>query len=270
MYEPQPHRRARRISHEWLFALPGGALPSQIECAGKSYRLVDTFKHDFFAATGLYALAGDGSDDRVVLKVNRINDFFGVPLRWVGRLLARRELLLYRAAKGIDGVPALIGAVGDTGVLHAYVPGRPLARRDMVADTFFDELLNLLRALHARHIAYVDLNKRQNILLGADGRPYLFDFQISLYLPPDGWRRWRPVRWLLRRFQKADYYHFLKHKRRLQPHRLTAAEEGELARLSPWIRLHRAWARPLTRVRRLLLRRLQAGVDTHVAGSSAK
>ena len=71
------------------------------------------------------------------------------------------------------------------------MPGYPLGRDERVSDTFFDELAELVSWLHERHMAYVDLNKRQNILMGDDGRPYLIDFQISLHLPPTGWRRWR-------------------------------------------------------------------------------
>jgi hypothetical protein len=154
--------------------------------------------------------------------------------------------------------------------MHAFVPGHPLGRREIVGDIFFDELLALVRALHARHVAYVDLNKRQNILVGDDGRPYLIDFQIALHWPPTGWRRWQPLRWLLAHFQHGDYYHCLKHKRRLRPDLLTADEAAVLRRLSPWIRLHRWLTRPLTDLRRRTLRHLQAGADGAVPGSAAK
>lgn len=191
-------------------------------------------------------------------------------MNWAGRFLGQREIRLYRATHDLTGVPALLGPLGPTGFLHAFVPGHPLERYEPVSDTFFDELLTLLDALHSRHIAYVDLNKRQNILLGEDGRPHLIDFQISLWLPPVGWGRLPPVRWFLRRFQQGDYYHCLKHKRRLRPDLLTAAEERVVTRVGFWIRLHRLIARPLTQLRRRFLRALQADETTPIAGSSAK
>jgi hypothetical protein len=255
-----------RLPHPWLYALPGGRLPELVTCAGQRFQLAETFKHDFFAATGLY----DGPAGRAVLKINRTNEFFGLPMHWAGRLLARREIRLYRATHDLPGVPPLLGPAGETGFMHAFVPGHPLGRRELVSGTFFDELLALLRALHDRHIAYVDLNKRQNILVGDDGQPYLIDFQISLLWPPVGWRRWAPVRWLLARFQHGDYYHCLKHKRRLRPDLLTADETREVSRLSPWIRVHRWIARPLTQLRRWILRRLHADDSAPVAGASAK
>ncbi len=260
-------RSSPRPRHPWLYALPGARLPANVYCLGRPYQLIHTFKHDFFAGTGLYR----GDDGHLaVLKMNRTEPAFGVPLRCIGRFLAAREIRLYRLTADLPGVPALTGPVGDTGLMHDFVPGHPLGRRDAVSDTFFDELMDLLRALHRRNIAYVDLNKRQNILKGDDGRPYLIDFQISLWLPNRGWRRAAPVRWLLRRFQQADRYHTLKHKRRLRPDQLTPDEEAVVERLSIWIRLHRSVARPLTMLRRRVLKGLQAEDEAEVPGSSAK
>ncbi len=241
-------------------------MPQTVACRGGLYTLVETFKHDFFAATGLYR----GPEGFAVLKVGRTNDFFSLPMGWVGRFLGRREIRLYEQAHDLSGVPRLIGPVGETGFLHEFVPGHPLGRREPVGDAFFEELLGLLRSLHDRHIAYVDLNKRENVLVGDDGKPYLIDFQISLLLPPVGWGRLRLLRWLLHRFQQADVYHCLKHKRRSRPDLLTPDEQRLVSRLSIWIRLHRWIARPLTQLRRRILRRLQRGDDVPVAGSSAK
>lgn len=261
-----PKQPVRRIRHPWLYALPGGELPAHLWVAGRRYDLAHTFKHDFFAATGLYR----SNAEKVVAKFNRRSPFFGIPLLWIGRLLGRHEVHLYQQAHDLRGVPRLLAAIDDTGLLHDFVPGRPLGRREAVSDTFFDDLLELLQTLHRRDIAYVDLNKRQNILVGDDGRPYLIDFQISLHLPPVGWRAWRPVRWMLHHFQHGDYYHYLKHKRRLRPDLLTPSEVAVLDRLNLGIRLHRWCTRPLTHLRRQILRLLNAGQASEVAGSDAK
>ena len=242
-------------------------MPEDVSCAQRRYELVETFKHDFFAATGMYR----GPDGQLaVLKINRVTNLAGIRLDWIGMILARREIAMYRRMSGVAGVPRLIGAVGPTALMHDFVPGHPLGRREQVSDAFFDQLRDLLDETHKRHMAYVDLNKRQNILMGDDGRPYLIDFQISLYIPPAGWTRFAPFRWFLTRFQQADWYHVLKHKRRLRPDQMTPAETARVERLSIWIRLHRILARPLTHLRRKALKRLQAAEDVSVLGSSAK
>lgn len=266
MKTPARPDRRRPLKHAWLYALPGATLPPSVTCRGTRYEHVRTFKHDFFAATGLYR----GPDGLAVLKLGRSTDFLSLPTAWIGRLLTKREMRLYRLTQDLPGIPRMLGPVGENGFLHAYVPGHPLGRTESVSDTFFDELAELLEALHDRHVAYVDLNKRQNILMGDDGKPHLIDFQISLFLPPTGWRRLPPVRWLLTRFQQADDYHCLKHKRRLRPDLLTPAERARVQCLSIWIRLHRWVARPLTNLRRRMLKRLKKSEDVCVAGSSTK
>jgi hypothetical protein len=259
-------RNIRRPRYPWLYALPEADLPAFVTCRGVRYEHVETFKHDFFAATGLYR----GPKGLAVVKLGRRNDLLTFPMKWLGSYLVRREVRMCAEMQGIAGIPRLLGLVGNDGFLHAFVPGHPLGRYELVSDSFFDELLALLRATHARHIAYVDLNKRQNILVGSDGKPYLIDFQVSLFLPPTEWQRLWPVRWLLARFQQADWYHYLKHKRRLRPDLLTAAERERLQRLSIWIRIHRWLTRPLTYLRRRTLSRLRRGEELPVAGSSAK
>jgi hypothetical protein len=256
----------KRLKYPWLCALRDGELPPVVTHAGTTYRLCQTFKHDFFAATGLYA----GPGGPLVLKLGRTSDFLSLPMSWAGKYLETREYQLLQQAQGVPGVPRLVGRVGKNGVLREFVPGHPLGRREAVSDGFFEQLGATLKALHHRHIAYVDLNKRQNILVGEDGRPYLIDFQISLFLPPNGWRKTWPVRRLLARFQQADVYHYLKHKRRLRPDLLTPAERARVERVGPWIRLHRLVARPLTHLRRRTLARLQKSEVGSVPGSAAK
>ncbi|MBI5864747.1 MAG: hypothetical protein HZB38_09600, partial [Planctomycetes bacterium] len=202
-------QRTSKSRYPWLYALPHAVLPKTVRCEGRVYTHVETFKHDFFAATGLYR----GPDGRLhVLKLGRRMPFLTFPMRWLGEWLTRREVRLYSKLHGMAGIPALTGLLADgSGFLHAFVPGHPLGRDERVGDAFFTELLAMVKELHRRDIAYVDLNKRQNVLVGDDGRPYLIDFQISLDLPPVGWRRLPPVRWLLARFQHGDWYHCLKH-----------------------------------------------------------
>jgi hypothetical protein len=177
----------------------------------------------------------------------------------------------YTLCQGHPRVPRLIGVVGPNhGFLHDFIPGHPLGRDERVSDSFFDELIALVAWLHERDMAYVDLNKRQNILMGDDGRPYLIDFQISLHLPPRGWRKLAPVRWLLARFQHGDRYHCLKHKRRLRPDLLTDGERAEVESVGFWIRVHRWISHPLRTARRRTLKRLEQSETVSVTGSTAK
>lgn len=232
-----------------LQAFPQG-LPGEFSCAGEVFRFRRQFKHDFFAATGHYV--SDGGR-QVVLKLQRTRPFFGLPLRWLGAWLTRHEANLYRDLADVAGVPALVGTLGPTGFVHEFVPGDQLRREKKVSDTFFDELADLLRAVHARGIAYVDLNKRQNILVGEDGRPWLIDFQISFRL---GRRRGAIPRLVLQTLQEHDWYHFAKHKRRCRADLMTEREIAASYEPTGLLQTHRRVSRPYFKVRRWILKKL--------------
>jgi hypothetical protein len=247
--KPRPH---------WLKALGGESLPETVAIDGVPHRLRETFKHDSWAATGLYE--GPAGVRRVV-KLHRQAPVGSVPLSWLGRRMARHEMRLLQTLGDLKGVPKLAGQVTVNGcqlnnaVARDYIEGHPLGNRENVNESFFPSLSALLRAMHSRKIAYVDLHKRENILVNEAGEPFLIDFQISVAWP----RRLvaGPLFTLLRR---SDEYHLMKHWARLRPEQC-GFDAVALRKQIPWmIRAHRLVARPLRELRRWLLVKL--GVRT--------
>jgi hypothetical protein len=231
-------------------ALGASDPPLHIEIDGIGYRRLEILKHDSWAATAIYV----NGPRRVVCKFNRQQPILGLPARWLGRCLARRETAMLERLADVPNVPASIGPVRAHGQTldyvsgHDYVPGHPLGLGEKVSAKFFPELRAVIEEMHRRGLAYVDLHKRENILVGKDGRPYLIDFQISLALPASGPLSWLPCRFLLSFFQKSDLYHLAKHERRSGP-----AEGGATLRRPWWIQVHRLIAQPFRTVRRRLL-----------------
>jgi RIO-like serine/threonine protein kinase len=235
-----------------MLALGRRQPPKAVCQEGRIYRHAQTVKHDFFAMTAFY---DDESGHRIVVKMSREADFFGVPLIGIGRWLCRREMRFYRILEDLPNVPRLLGSLGRTAFVHSFVPGRPLARDAAVPDGFFANLRAVLEEVHRRGIAYADANKCPNMLLGDDGLPYLIDFQISWDLYELGNN---PInRWWRARLQREDIYHLLKHKRRLRPDELTEQELEFIRRPSALIRLHRWITKPYFLVRRAIFRRLR-------------
>ncbi len=238
-----------------LYACGTKGLPRSVFIADRQWSLVRTFKHDFFAATGLYqeTLHSQRQGDapgRIVLKIGRHQSFLGLPLGWLGRFLTRREVRLLQHLDSLEQVPCLVSEFGRNGFAYYYIEGRSLDEKPDVPDCFFEDLTKLLDTIHRLDVCYLDFNKRGNILIGADKRPYLIDFQISIRLA----RRWcKPLRTML---QREDRYHLLKHKSRLRPDLMTEAEMEHAQRRSAVIRIHRFLTVPLRTARRRLLRRL--------------
>lgn len=235
-----------------LRALGRSEPPQSIHVCGNLYHFAHCFKHDFFACTALY----QGPAGKIVLKLGRQADICGLPARWIGRYLAGHEANCYEAVADLDAVPKLLGRWGPTGIVHQFVDGQPLSRDITVPDDFFDRLERAVRAIHARGMAYVDLEKRQNVLVGVDGKPYLVDFQISWRPPSVNGRRSGPARWLLRRLQEGDRYHILKLRRRFRRDQLTDEQLRRSYHKPFWIRLHASLTAPLLKIRRRTLSRL--------------
>ncbi len=225
--------------------------PAQVQVGGADYRRITIFKHDSWAATALYE---NDSGQQVVCKFNRRQPILGIPMLWLGRLLARREAGMYARLAPVSQVPDGCGDVYVDGVrstnaaTHRFVAGTPLCNNTVVGDAFFDELESLVSRLHERRIAYVDLHKVENVIVGQDGRPYLIDFQISVHLPQTCL-----LNWLLGLLQRSDSYHVAKMKLRLRPD-LCDYDHQTIANNRPWwIRLHRLVAVPFRSTRRRLL-----------------
>jgi len=250
-----------RIVRPWLHALGDEGMPVAVELAGESFRHRRTFKHDFYAATGLYE---GRAGRRVVLKLGRRRQFFGMPLRWFGRLMIGHERRLYALVHDLDGIPRYAGDWGEAGFAHEYVEGHPLQPGERVREDFFDELEALVRELHARGIACADLEKRENTLVDLQGRPHLIDFQISWHWPlrgepRAGVQRFLPDavgRWIFHRLCTADRYHLGKQRRRHDRHRLSREEIEATRELPAGVRFHRRFVLPIIRLRRHALRLL--------------
>jgi len=230
--------------------------PRRVEVAGGAYEPVRVFKHDFFAATCLYAGVGEAQPERIVVKLYRTQPFLGLAMAWAGRLMRDREQATYAALAGVRGVPRWIGRVGPTGHAVEYVRATPLDHfPNGPPPGFFDRLRRLFDEIHARGVGYCDANKRSNILVGEDGQPFLVDYQICLRLRHD-WPG--PLRALSRacveHARRCDLYHLYKHKRRLRPEELSGREDLLSRRRSLLHTLHRKLTDPWRAIRRRFLR----------------
>lgn len=146
----------------------------------------------------------------------------GVRLAWAAGRLARREADHLERLAGVAGIPALVGRPSADVFLRAWVDGTTLRERADVPDAVFPELRALLAAVHARGVAYADLAKEENILVGDDGHAWLIDFQISV-------ARGGGLGALVPMLQRADRYHLARHVKRRRPDQLTDADREALA-----------------------------------------
>jgi predicted Ser/Thr protein kinase len=225
---------------------------------GKTYRLEKILKQDFFAATGRYVGpdGADGKPEKAVLKHYHTEPWLGIWLEWTGVAMCKREVRHYRLLEDLAGIPKLLGRVGKSAFAHAWVEGDDLLDvKDVVPDDFFDRLEALVGAIHDRGMAYVDMNKPDNVLVGPGGQPFLIDFQISYLAGP---RCGRIRRRILAALQREDMYHVRKLKRKIRRDLMTPEEIENSYRRSRLLRFHRLFGAPLRDLRRKILDHLKA------------
>lgn len=244
-----------------FYACGKEGLPRTIHLKNYEYTLSKSLKHDFFAATALYKLSNhqgqaNNPPPKVVLKMHRKQHLLGLPMSWLGKILRNHEVENLRRLQFLSQVPKLISLYDNAGFIYEYIDGLSLAEAKDLSDDFFDRLLDLLNRIHSRGIAYLDMNKRSNIIIGTDGRPFLIDFQISLYVNKNPLIGKSLAERLSDCLQKADLYHLFKHKRKLKPQLLTPEEKNISLTKTKLIALHRLIAEPFKKLRRDLLRYL--------------
>jgi RIO-like serine/threonine protein kinase len=147
------------------------------------------------------------------------------PYRWIAGAwnLAREKKALGRL-RGLEGIPQIEGFVGRWILLLTYFEGRDLGkvRRAIQTPEFFDELLALVKEMHARGVVHLDLRQRRNVLLGKGRKPVILDFGTALCL--------RPGTWLHHRLARIDRSGVVKYKVRANPDKLTEREQRLLDR----------------------------------------
>lgn len=257
-------QKIRREFGYQLYACGQQGMPKQIEFKNHQYQLTRVFKHDFFAATGLYEfyrptrISEQTPPSRIVLKLSRQKHFLGLPLLWLGKLISKHEFSNLCHLADLQGTPQVLSRYGKTGLIYEYIEGKPLSLVEKVPENFFDNLAELIDQVHQKNIVYVDMNKRNNILCGPNGRPSLVDFQISLHID-ESKSPCRPIlKYVKEKLIKADIYHIFKHKRRICPELLTPKEKDISRCSSRWIKFHRLIATPFRKLRRALLNFLRA------------
>ncbi|MGD9496204.1 MAG: hypothetical protein AB7Y46_07830 [Armatimonadota bacterium] len=118
-------------------------------------------------------------EDAVVKDYGRRGNLFK---RLLGAFLAQREAAALRRAEGVPNVPRLLASPRPWMIVTEHIEAVPVTSPEAPAlgPGFFARLSDLIDQLHARGIAHGDLEKLDNVLVTADGRPALVDFAAAI------------------------------------------------------------------------------------------
>jgi len=131
-------------------------------------------------------------------------------LRKARQATLEREYAAYRRLAGVEGVPACHGLLEGRYLVLEFIEGT--AYRHAVwqdRDRWFAELLEVIRAFHARGVSHGDLKSKTNLIVGADQKPYIIDFGTT-FLHKEGFH---PVNnYLFEYGKRLDINAWVKHK----------------------------------------------------------
>ena len=158
------------------------------------------------------------------------------PIRLIGLPQVAREARAYRALAGVEHIPELRGTPDRLTLVIDFVEGKRLThvRKQPGSNRpYVEQLGRLVKAMHSRGVAHLDLRGRDNILVDPGGVLRLIDFAASYTSTPGslGHRFLFPV------LRSIDRSAFLKWKRLLTPDDLTDVEKRKLKRYDRWRRL---------------------------------
>ena len=97
-----------------------------------------------------------------------------------------REFAANQRLQGIEGIPACYGLLEKRYLLTEFIDGTTYRHASWVdRDSWFAELLVIIRAFHARGVSHGDLKSKSNMIVGKDQKPYVIDFGTT-FLHKDG------------------------------------------------------------------------------------
>jgi serine/threonine protein kinase len=167
-----------------------------------------------------------------MVKDVRERNFF---LRWtLGLWLIDKEWKIYCRLKGTKNIPQPFERIDRFAFAMEFISGRSLLRGEPLPSSFFSDLEQVLKEVHARGVVHLDLRHKGNILLSEGGKPFLIDFNSSFAFKEKGFLR----RYLFPLFRWIDYGGLLKLKQRVSPSSMT---REEMASLKWFNRLRKLW-----------------------------
>ncbi len=164
------------------------------------------------------------------------------PLSFLRRAMLRREALIYRRLDGFPGSPRCHGLVRGRYLVLDYVEGVPRHQADIPGrERFFVALREYIEELHRRGIAHGDLQKKDNILVTAEGLPLILDFGVAVHRKPG----FAPLNhWLWDFLARLDFNTWVKLKYRGRIDEISADDRPDYRRSWPERmarRMKRAW-----------------------------
>ena len=139
-----------------------------------------------------------------------IKEALGTGIQYrLGRKMLQREFEAYKRLQDVPGIPRCFGLLDERFLVLEYVEGKGLREPDndlVERETYFAELLKIIKQMHDVGVVHNDLKRKDNVLVTKNCEPVLLDFGLS-YL-----RHGEQETLLFRLLKRLDYNSWIKLK----------------------------------------------------------
>ena len=145
-------------------------------------------------------------------------------VKYLHTLMLRHEHRVYQQLGEFDPSPKCYGMVDNNYLVLEFVNAKSIReRRPKNPQLFFEQLIRQIRQMHGRHVAHMDLKKKDNLLVTDNDMPCIIDFGAAVIYKPGllhilnhAWYR------LAVRF---DYNAWIKHKYHDNTHNISTEDQ---------------------------------------------
>lgn len=167
------------------------------------------------------------NDDKYVIKVPHGSGL----VRMFHAAMLRHEHKVYKHLGDFIGTPACYGLIDNQYLVLEFIAGRTIrVKRPLDEQKFQSTLLDIIKAMHQRGVAHMDLKRKDNLLVTSDEGPCLLDFGTAV-IKKTGFHPFNHFRYRLAK--QFDYNAWVKHKYHDSHDELT--EEDKRLYKSTWI-----------------------------------
>ncbi|MDH3342953.1 MAG: hypothetical protein OEM07_04440 [Gammaproteobacteria bacterium] len=144
-------------------------------------------------------------------------------IKYLHTRMLHHEARAYQKLKGLKGIPACYGLINNQYLALEFIDGEPIRnKRPVNEDQYFETLLELIRAMHKKDIAHMDLKKKDNLLVTHHDQPCVLDFGAAVIRK----KGFHPVNHFLYRLAvRFDYNAWVKHKYHNNMHNIASDDK---------------------------------------------
>jgi len=146
------------------------------------------------------------NDQKLVIKIPHGRGL----IRYLHTRMLRHEARSYQQLKGLDGIPACYGLVDKQYLVLEFIQGDPIRNKRPINEAqYFESLFEIIRHMHERGVAHMDLKKKDNLLVTHNDQPCTLDFGAAIIRK----KGFHPINHFLYRLAiRFDYNAWIKHK----------------------------------------------------------